>query len=202
MFDDDFSDYPRGRRSFSESHPLANAELVMRFLSQSTAWKSAQGYIAIKDMTPGHALATVAFILERSLPICLAVMASGVDLSDDLPSETWRTSFLLDQPLVKALLERAGAAAAAEFPWERALVEARPFPVLADGTSTDWPEWAEALRDARELNDTGRASWASILVEEVAEAMLETDRQKIRGELVQVAAVAVKWVEAIDRDEE
>jgi hypothetical protein len=127
MFDDDFSDYPRGRRSFSESHPLANAELVMRFLSQSTAWKSAQGYIAIKDMTPGHALATVAFILERSLPICLAVMASGVDLSDDLPSETWRTSFLLDQPLVKALLERAGAAAAAEFPWERALVEARPF---------------------------------------------------------------------------
>jgi malonyl CoA-acyl carrier protein transacylase len=80
--------------------------------------------------------------------------------------------------------------------------ELHGFPVLADGTSTDWPEWAEALRDARELNDTGRATWASILIEEVAEAMLETDRQKIREELVQVAAVAVKWVEAIDRDEE
>lgn len=45
----------------------------------------------------------------------------------------------------------------------------------------------------------GRVTWRAILAEEVAEAFAETDPEKLRAELVQVAAVAVKWVEAIDR---
>ena len=37
-------------------------------------------------------------------------------------------------------------------------------------------------------------------MEEVAEAFEEHDPARLRSELVQVAAVAVAWVEKIDRD--
>lgn len=45
----------------------------------------------------------------------------------------------------------------------------------------------------------GSLTWAHILTEEYWEALAETDPQKLRAELIQVAAVAVAWVEAIDR---
>lgn len=45
----------------------------------------------------------------------------------------------------------------------------------------------------------GRQRWANVLGEEVAEAFAEDDPAKLRAELVQVAAVAVAWAEAIDR---
>lgn len=45
----------------------------------------------------------------------------------------------------------------------------------------------------------GGASWMLILAEEVAEAFAETDPEKLEGELVQVAAVCVNWIEAIER---
>lgn len=45
----------------------------------------------------------------------------------------------------------------------------------------------------------GRGSWADILVDEVSEAIGAPNVEALREELVQVAAVAVKWVEAIDR---
>lgn len=40
---------------------------------------------------------------------------------------------------------------------------------------------------------------ADIFLEEVAEALAEDDPAKLRAELVQAAAYAVKWIEAIDR---
>ena len=45
-------------------------------------------------------------------------------------------------------------------------------------------------------------NWRDILNEEVWEAFAETDPVRLREELVQVAAVAVAWIEAIDRREE
>jgi hypothetical protein len=45
----------------------------------------------------------------------------------------------------------------------------------------------------------GTVTWKHILWEEVAEAFAETDPAKLRTELIQVAAVAMTWVEAIDR---
>jgi hypothetical protein len=45
----------------------------------------------------------------------------------------------------------------------------------------------------------GCLAWDGILFEEVYEALAEADPAKLRAELVQVAAVAVAWVEAIDR---
>lgn len=41
--------------------------------------------------------------------------------------------------------------------------------------------------------------WRNILIEEVFEALAEDDPALLRAELVQVAAVAISWVEAIDR---
>jgi hypothetical protein len=46
-----------------------------------------------------------------------------------------------------------------------------------------------------------RLTWRHVLVEEVAEVFAENDQAKLRAELVQVAAVAVAWIEAIDRRE-
>jgi hypothetical protein len=45
----------------------------------------------------------------------------------------------------------------------------------------------------------GRGTWLHILQEEVSEAFAESDPAKLRAELVQVAAVAAAWIEAIDR---
>lgn len=46
----------------------------------------------------------------------------------------------------------------------------------------------------------GDLAWGDILVEEVAEAVgAAHDPAALRAELIQVAAVAVAWVEAIDR---
>lgn len=45
----------------------------------------------------------------------------------------------------------------------------------------------------------GSLGWSDILLKEVIEAVAESDPAQLRKELIQVAAVAVSWVEAIDR---
>lgn len=47
----------------------------------------------------------------------------------------------------------------------------------------------------------GDLTYADIFLEEVFEAMAESDPEKLRVELIQCAAVAVAWAEKIDRDE-
>ena len=47
--------------------------------------------------------------------------------------------------------------------------------------------------------EQGTVTYLHILREEVFEAFAEDDPAKLRAELIQVAAVAVQWVEAIDR---
>lgn len=56
-------------------------------------------------------------------------------------------------------------------------------------------------RYACEQASTGDACWHTILLEEVAEAIEEAcegDKEKLREELVQVAAVAAAWIEQLD----
>lgn len=46
--------------------------------------------------------------------------------------------------------------------------------------------------------------WQAVLSEEVGEVakeVLEKDNEKLREELVQVAAVALNWIKALDREE-
>lgn len=60
---------------------------------------------------------------------------------------------------------------------------------------------AAAARLACQANGTPERpdTWTAILLEEVFEALAEGDPAGLRKELVQVAAVAVQWVEEIDR---
>jgi hypothetical protein len=73
-----------------------------------------------------------------------------------------------------------------------------------DGTASEyWREFgvsADAARAAYENSfRAGKGTWLDVLLEEIAEAFEETDPEKLRAELVQVAAVTVAWIEAIDR---
>ncbi|MFG2617768.1 hypothetical protein ACGFXC_09065 [Streptomyces sp. NPDC048507] len=46
---------------------------------------------------------------------------------------------------------------------------------------------------------TGGLTWRDILLEEVHEALAETDPARLRAELIQVAAVCAAWVSDLDR---
>ncbi|MEV7011424.1 hypothetical protein [Streptosporangium sp. NPDC051022] len=71
---------------------------------------------------------------------------------------------------------------------------------IGDGTG---PERAADADRAKEEVGTafreGRLTWRHILLEEVLEAFAEDEPEALRTELIQVAAVAVKWVQALDR---
>ncbi|HET6917266.1 MAG TPA: hypothetical protein VFH56_14325 [Acidimicrobiales bacterium] len=71
-----------------------------------------------------------------------------------------------------------------------------------DGTGPTIPTLNAAERARYECDyahRNGNGTWRHILYEEVAEAFAEIDPKRLREELIQVAAVAVAWVEAIDR---
>jgi hypothetical protein len=71
---------------------------------------------------------------------------------------------------------------------------------LADGTGAEWRAFAEHMRaECERAAAEGRMTWRHILLEEVAEALAEEEPDRIRGELVQAAAVAVQWLQAIDQ---
>jgi hypothetical protein len=46
---------------------------------------------------------------------------------------------------------------------------------------------------------TDSATWRDVFLEEAYEALAESEPERLRAELVQVAAVCVKWIAAIDR---
>jgi hypothetical protein len=59
--------------------------------------------------------------------------------------------------------------------------------------------FAEAYKAICKANGPGEDTYRDILAEEVYEAFAEQDPARLRAELVQVAAVAVAWIGAIDR---
>lgn len=72
-----------------------------------------------------------------------------------------------------------------------------------DGTggrdATRLSEWAREACILAFANNKG--TWKHVLYEEVCEALAEADPARLREELVQVAAVAASWIEAIDSRE-
>jgi uncharacterized hydantoinase/oxoprolinase family protein len=70
-----------------------------------------------------------------------------------------------------------------------------------DGTGGDVSEALACMARivCEERHGAGVGTWRDILAEEFHEAVAETDHVRLREELLQVAAVAVAWVEAIDR---
>ena len=78
---------------------------------------------------------------------------------------------------------------------------------LSNGTGYDRVNlshtYRQLLEDARNQNDVepNEATWESILREEFCEAMLESDPVALRNELIQTAAVCVKWIYQMDQEE-
>lgn len=69
-----------------------------------------------------------------------------------------------------------------------------------DGTGDQYGPQASASRAVCEDQAARRESvWAAILLAEVWEALAESDPERLRAELVQVAAVSCAWISAIDR---
>ncbi len=78
--------------------------------------------------------------------------------------------------------------------------EAHGRQILPAGTGGDYAELDrdEAQMRCHRATLAGALTWRHILEEEVAEVFAETDSKRLREELVQVAAVACQWIEAID----
>lgn len=74
---------------------------------------------------------------------------------------------------------------------------------LADDIASVY-EYGELAGIFTELTDDhaeyGTLTYADILLEEVFEAMAESDKTKLRYELVQSGAVIVAWIEKLDRE--
>ena len=68
---------------------------------------------------------------------------------------------------------------------------------LEDAPAVDLAD--AARRACKAAGHAGHDTWRAILLEEVFEALAEDDPARLRTELVQVAAVATQWAEAIDR---
>lgn len=70
-----------------------------------------------------------------------------------------------------------------------------------DGTGITEDDWrANRLKALNDYHaEAGSLTWRDILLEEVYEAFAETDSVRLREELIQVAAVALSWVDAVDR---
>lgn len=72
---------------------------------------------------------------------------------------------------------------------------------LPDGTGAN--AFYREADDHRRLCDRafsrGEGTYRHVFLEEVYEALAESDPAKLRAELVQAVAVGVKWIEAIDR---
>lgn len=66
-------------------------------------------------------------------------------------------------------------------------------------SSHRWTFDADVQKNVTDFRaDAGKLGWSDILAEEVAEAFAEDDPVKLRAELIQVAAVALAWLESID----
>jgi hypothetical protein len=72
------------------------------------------------------------------------------------------------------------------------------FAYTPDGTTA--AVFADFANKFKVLNDSGsNPSWGNILLEEVSEALAETEHERQIEELVQVAAVAVRMIESVQR---
>ena len=82
----------------------------------------------------------------------------------------------------------------------RAWVKFGPQYNLPDGA--DPALYAAAADVQKQIVDnsalSGTLGWADILLEEVYEAIAEPDPARLRAELLQVAAVAMRWIDTID----
>lgn len=127
-----------------------------------------------------------------------------------VPDEVYRDSgadtraqrmFVRDGYLAGLAAQTPTSRVLAEVAAERVRQEAKfPEQHLPDGTNELHGETAEywKIRTDNAAAD-GTLTWKHVLSEEFHEALAETNPARLRAELIQVAAVAARWVEDIDR---
>jgi predicted house-cleaning noncanonical NTP pyrophosphatase (MazG superfamily) len=94
-------------------------------------------------------------------------------------------------------LARALADVAAEREAQDRMWGVQEFP---DGTGPGFTARAEeAKQECAAAWARGGLTWRHILTEEFYESLAESDPRSLRNELVQTAAVALKWVQSLDR---
>lgn len=71
------------------------------------------------------------------------------------------------------------------------------MPLSVDGVDRIQESLRADYEVYKQLNG-GKPTWMHLVREEVAEAFVETNPQRLRAELLQVAALCVSWVEKID----
>lgn len=102
-----------------------------------------------------------------------------------------------DDLVIPGALARVLSDVAAERIAQEAMWGAQDFP---DGSGPEWNAAADEAKAAcREAAELGTLTWRHILAEEFFEAMAESEPGPLRAELVQTAAVAVKWIQSLDR---
>jgi 8-oxo-dGTP pyrophosphatase MutT (NUDIX family) len=101
-----------------------------------------------------------------------------------------------DDLTIPGALARVLSDVAAERIAQEAIWGAQDFP---DGTGPEGHAAAEEAKAAcRSAAAEGTLAWRHILAEEFLEALAESEPGPLRTELVQTAAVAVKWIQSLD----
>lgn len=167
---------------------------VARFEGQPFTGRTVAEYMGCQ----AAAIAALAGVVATLLPAeADAVEKVGSALRGD-PKDMAR-GFELAAKLSRVLLD---------VQYERHRQEAKfPDQHLPDGTGPTTRVWGRRAEEranmARRLVDehvaAGALTWHDVLDEEYLEALAEDDPIALRAELVQVAAVAVRWIEDIDR---
>ncbi len=113
---------------------------------------------------------------------------------------------LISQELMNAI-DRERQRQEAKFPGQvlpATVVQANPGWLYADNAKWACSHAGVSFEEnAKEMCDS-RPDWSRVLVEEVSEAISAAgrgDAEHTKEELIQVAAVAIRWIEAIDRGE-
>lgn len=69
-----------------------------------------------------------------------------------------------------------------------------------DGTGVQYADTADAMHDKRlAAFSAGIGSWRHIVLSQIGNVIASADQVQLRSELMHLAAVAVRWAEAIDR---
>lgn len=129
-------------------------------------------------------------------------------------TDTASTSTLVSQTLMDARQRVALGATLSQLQIFRELIDERvrqnrkhgPVPLTRESGCSKNFEWLadQAKQRTDRASAFGGATWKDILEEEIWEAYAEEDWELCRAELIQVAAVAISWIEDSDlkfRDE-
>ncbi|EGJ77721.1 putative NUDIX hydrolase [Streptomyces sp. Tu6071] len=145
------------------------------------------------DLTPLHDLTKAIATAIAETPVRLGSPEGAADLAAAVAVRAAAYAGSVLPTSGRVLGEIAAERAAQDARWgEQAHPDGTGGPVMRARAT-------EARAACQYLADNGGPDWRSILLEEVYEALAEEEPARLRAELVQVAAVATAWIEAIDR---